>query len=119
LARGGAFIDGVFACPFHRNGVGAWAHPEHPCRKPRPGMLLAAARLMDLDLGRSWIVGDKLADLVAGKRAGLRGGVHVLTGHGVEQRSKVAAWDPAGFVVHLADSLASAAEAIGLLHPTD
>ena len=107
LARGGAVIDGVFACPYHRDGVSPWAHPAHPCRKPRPGMLLAAARLMGLDLGRSWIVGDKYADMDAGQRAGLAGGVHVLTGHGVEHRPQVAAWNPPGFDVRLADSFGS------------
>jgi D-glycero-D-manno-heptose 1,7-bisphosphate phosphatase len=107
LARAGASIDAVFACPYHRDGVGAWAHPAHPCRKPRPGMLLAAARLLNLDLGRSWIVGDKYGDLVAGQRAGLAGGCHVLTGHGAEDRAQVEAWSPPDFAVRLADSLGS------------
>jgi D-glycero-D-manno-heptose 1,7-bisphosphate phosphatase len=109
LASGGAHIDAVFACPFHRDGVGIWAQPQHPCRKPRPGMLLAAARLLDLDLRRSWIVGDKLADLVAGERAGLRGGIHVLTGHGAEERTQVTEWQPQAFEVRLVESIGEVA----------
>jgi histidinol phosphatase-like enzyme len=66
-----AVIDGVLACPYHREGLGSWAHPDHPGRKPQPGMLLAAARLLGLDLSRSWIIGDRHGDLVAGDKAGL------------------------------------------------
>jgi D-glycero-D-manno-heptose 1,7-bisphosphate phosphatase len=115
LARCGAAIDGVFACPYHRDGIGSWAHPAHPCRKPRPGMLIAAARLMGLDLARSWIVGDKLGDLVSGQSAGLAGGVHVLTGHGVEHRPRVAAWRPERFDVRLVDSIGGALEIIDFI----
>ena len=42
------------------------------CRKPRPGMLLAAARELDIDLSRSWMVGDSPADIEAGRAAGTR-----------------------------------------------
>lgn len=115
LARGGAVIDGVFACPHHHDGIGTWAHPAHPCRKPRPGMLLAAARLMNLDLGRSWVVGDKHGDLVAGQKAGLAGGVHVLTGHGVEHRRRVIAWEPERFELRLADTIGAALDVIDIL----
>ncbi len=41
-------------------------------RKPEPGMLLDAAKALDLDLGRSWIVGDRWRDIDCGKRAGVR-----------------------------------------------
>jgi D-glycero-D-manno-heptose 1,7-bisphosphate phosphatase len=77
LARFGAGLDAVLACPFY---------PEHPARKPQPGMLLAAARMLNLDLAASWIVGDHARDMEAGYNAGLRGGLHVLTGHGAGQR---------------------------------
>lgn len=42
------------------------------CRKPLPGMLLEAARRHDLDLARSWMIGDRMTDVEAGKRAGCR-----------------------------------------------
>ncbi|MBI5771389.1 MAG: HAD-IIIA family hydrolase [Verrucomicrobia bacterium] len=47
-------------------------HPENRRRKPEPGMLLDAAMLLDLDLGRSWMVGDRWRDIDCGKRAGTR-----------------------------------------------
>lgn len=73
LAEDDAAIDAVFLC-----GV----HPEHSddlsfWRKPKPGMLQEAGRLFDIDLGRSILLGDKLSDLQAADRAGLRGAVLV------------------------------------------
>ncbi len=82
LAAEGAYVDGVFACPFHEKGRPPYDRADHPARKPNPGMLLAAARRMNIDLSRSWIVGDRAGDLAAGKNAGIAGGIHVLTGHG-------------------------------------
>jgi D-glycero-D-manno-heptose 1,7-bisphosphate phosphatase len=108
LARDGAAIDAAFACPYHRDGVPPWVHPDHPARKPRPGMLLAAGRLLNLDLTRSWIVGDRLADLLAGHSAGLRGGLHVLTGIGASERPSVLKWTPENFDLRLGNSIADA-----------
>jgi D-glycero-D-manno-heptose 1,7-bisphosphate phosphatase len=108
LGREGASLDAVFACPYHRDGISPWDHPAHPARKPRPGMLLAAERLLCLDLGRSWIVGDKLADLQAGYHAGLRGGMHVLTGEGSRERAAVTQWAPENFELRLGDSISDA-----------
>jgi D-glycero-D-manno-heptose 1,7-bisphosphate phosphatase len=108
LAAAGAVLDGVFACPYHHDGVAPWAHPAHPARKPRPGMLLAAQRLLGIDLGRSWIVGDKLDDLQAGYAAGLGGGMHVLTGQGTQHRRDVAEWQPSNYNLRLADSISDA-----------
>jgi D-glycero-D-manno-heptose 1,7-bisphosphate phosphatase len=108
LGREGAAIDAVFACPYHRAGVPPWAHPDHPARKPRPGMLLAAGRFLNLDLKRSWIVGDRLADLMAGYSAGLRGGLHVLTGIGISERAAVSQWSPENFDLRLGNSIADA-----------
>ena len=115
LALEDAAIDAAFACPYHRHGVGQWAHPAHPGRKPRPGMLLAAAQFLNLDLSRSWIVGDKLADLQAGLNARLRGGMHVLTGHGSRHRQAVmeAVFD--GFEVRLGESIRDAATLLELM----
>ena len=91
LAAEGAFINAVFACPHHGEGRPPYDKPDHPWRKPNPGMMLAAAERLPLDLGKSWIVGDKALDLEAGKNAGLSGGVHVLSGHGSEDGEKEAA----------------------------
>ena len=106
LAESGAVIDAVFACAHHPNGVGSYAHPNHPARKPRPGMLLAAAAELGLDLKRSWIVGDKTSDLEAGRAAGLTGAIHVLTGHGHSHRESASGLGTAEFAVLLANSIA-------------
>jgi len=74
LAAAGAHLDGVLACAYHGEGRGALRVDAHPWRKPNPGMILAAADEMNLDLARSWIVGDKTSDLAAGAAAGLAGG---------------------------------------------
>ncbi len=58
---------------------------DHPDRKPAPGMLLRAAREHNLDLARSWMVGDMLSDILAGKNAGVHATIHVQTGHGKSQ----------------------------------
>jgi D-glycero-D-manno-heptose 1,7-bisphosphate phosphatase len=112
LGREGASLDAVLACPYHRNGISPWAHPDHPARKPRPGMLLAAARFLPIDLKRSWMMGDKLADLQAAYQAGLTGGIHVLTGEGVKNREAVLAWAPRNFEIRRADSIRDAATLI-------
>lgn len=54
------------------------------CRKPAPGMILCEARRLDVDLAASWMVGDKVLDVEAGKRAGCRTAL-VLTGYGPEE----------------------------------
>jgi D-glycero-D-manno-heptose 1,7-bisphosphate phosphatase len=71
LGDQGVFVDMVLACAYHEAGVGLLAISDHPMRKPNPGMLFEAGKRLDLDLQRSLIVGDKLADMQAGKRAGL------------------------------------------------
>jgi D-glycero-D-manno-heptose 1,7-bisphosphate phosphatase len=58
---------------------------DHPDRKPGPGMLLRAARELDLDLTRSWMVGDMESDVLAGRNAGVFRVIHVRTGHGASQ----------------------------------
>lgn len=77
LAAEGARLDAVLACAYHHDARGAMAVADHPWRKPRPGMILEAARRMRLDLSRSWIVGDRAHDLAAGLAAELAGGTLV------------------------------------------
>ena len=88
LAGAGAYVDGVFACPFHANGKAPYDHPNHPFRKPNPGMIHAAGEKLNLNLEKSWIVGDRAGDLEAGRNAGLAGGVQVATGHGLRKGEK-------------------------------
>lgn len=79
LAQDGAVIDAVYACPFHEKAVEArYRHPDHPDRKPNPGMLLRAIADHGLDPARSFIIGDRDSDLQAGVRAGVAG--HLFEG---------------------------------------
>ncbi|CAN7650297.1 D-glycero-alpha-D-manno-heptose-1,7-bisphosphate 7-phosphatase [Mesorhizobium caraganae] len=71
LADGNAVVDMVLACAYHEAGSGPLAVADHPMRKPNPGMLFEAQKRLHLDLGHSLIVGDKRADMEAGRRAGL------------------------------------------------
>src|SRR5215470_14039695 len=80
LAVEGARIGAVYACAHHPEGEGFLAHPNHPSRKPNPGMLLQAASDLALDLKSSWLVGDKAADIDAAKRASIAGALLVATG---------------------------------------
>jgi len=72
LAKGGAFLDGEYYCLHHPEaGVGR-LKVNCECRKPKPGLLLQAAGDMGIDLSQSWMVGDNLTDIEAGKEAGCR-----------------------------------------------
>jgi D-glycero-D-manno-heptose 1,7-bisphosphate phosphatase len=72
LARFGVTLDAIYHCPHHVNGVIPELAISCPCRKPQPGMLLRAADDLGLALAQSWLVGDTLDDVEAGKRAGCR-----------------------------------------------
>jgi D,D-heptose 1,7-bisphosphate phosphatase len=65
-------LAGFYYCPHHPQGSVARYTAPCDCRKPAPGMLLAAADDLDLDLASSWMVGDILDDIEAGHRAGCR-----------------------------------------------
>jgi len=70
FAQGGAKVDKIYYCPYHPEGVIPRYKKESDFRKPRPGMILKAAEDMDIDLPRSWVIGDSQRDIEAGKAAG-------------------------------------------------
>lgn len=109
LDRHAAHLDLVLACGYHGVGNDDLNIAGHAWRKPNPGMLLAARDRLQLDLGKSLIVGDRISDLEAGQRAGLRRGALVRTGYGNNEQSRIATL-PAGFVATVVDSLAEAIE---------
>ena len=82
LSARGAYIDAILACPYHPEALPPYRHPDHPARKPNAGMISAAARLLPVDLSASWIIGDRASDLMAGRSAGLAGGMLVLSALG-------------------------------------
>jgi D-glycero-D-manno-heptose 1,7-bisphosphate phosphatase len=72
LAAAGVALDDWRYCFHHPEGTVRALTGPCDCRKPQPGMLLAAAEELGLDLGRSWMVGDSDTDVIAGARAGCR-----------------------------------------------
>ena len=72
LAEKGAFLDQIYYCPYHPDGVVSKYRKESDWRKPNPGMLLAAADEMGIDLSQSWSIGDSSRDVEAGLRAGCK-----------------------------------------------
>jgi D-glycero-D-manno-heptose 1,7-bisphosphate phosphatase len=78
LADQGGRIDAVYACPFHSVGsVPEFIHPDHPDRKPNPGMILRAIIEQGIDPAQSFLIGDRQSDLEAAHRAGIPG--HLFT----------------------------------------
>lgn len=82
LSARGAKIDGIYYCP-HRPDAGC------ACRKPRPKLVKQAARELNLDIRRSFVVGDQLRDIQLAKNTGAKG-ILVLTGGGRSARLKAA-----------------------------
>lgn len=72
LSREQVVLDGFYYCPHHPEGALPDYSVDCDCRKPMPGLLLRAARDHDIDLSRSWMIGDILHDVEAGNRAGCR-----------------------------------------------
>jgi D-glycero-D-manno-heptose 1,7-bisphosphate phosphatase len=78
-AHGGR-INGSFLCPHA-------PQDDCDCRKPKPRLFHQAARALTLDLGKSYLIGDALSDVLAGQAAGLRQAALVRTGRGAEQEN--------------------------------
>ena len=72
LAGLGAFIDKVYFCPHHTEGIIEEYRKDCHCRKPNTGMIEEAVREFDIDLENSFLIGDKISDIEAGHRAGCR-----------------------------------------------
>ena len=71
LAGAGAYIDAAYFCLHHPDAVVAAYRSDCDCRKPKPGLLLRAAREHNLDLGESFFIGDDVPDILAGRAAGV------------------------------------------------
>ncbi len=97
----GARLDGLYVCPHH---------PDEgcPCRKPKPELLLRAARDLDLDLTHSYLVGDRYQDLETAANAGVKG-ILVLTGYGRGEYESLTGSGRRSQPVYVAQDLADAA----------
>ena len=84
LAAEGARLDGVYYCPHYPEGVVQEYRQACSCRKPAGGMLLQASKELGIRLEGSYMIGDKLTDAEAARRAGLTG-ILVRTGYGEDE----------------------------------
>jgi len=106
LGDAGAALDGIYWCT-HLPTLDDKTVIEHVDRKPGPGMLLRAARDLNLNLAESWIVGDQLGDMLAGRNAACKGGILVRCGYELNSALKVLGGD-----WPVADDLLAAARVI-------
>jgi D-glycero-D-manno-heptose 1,7-bisphosphate phosphatase len=90
LAEQGASLDLSLACAHHPGGLPPYDH-DHPWRKPSLGMLREAQCIINLDLERSIMVGDKASDIKAARVAGLPSAILVATGYGKNEFAAAAA----------------------------
>ncbi len=104
LRRHGARIDALHYCPYHPEAALPQYRVDSDCRKPKPGMFLQAARELDLDLLRSYSVGDSARDMEVGRQVGCKT-VLVLTGSG---RRTLANWSHDWQPDHIARDLRDA-----------
>jgi D-glycero-D-manno-heptose 1,7-bisphosphate phosphatase len=81
LKDAGAHLDGLYVCPHHPSEGAPPFRTDCDCRKPKPGLLVRAARELDLDLSDSAMVGDKASDLLVAPAVGASA-ILVLTGYG-------------------------------------
>lgn len=86
LGKKRAYIDGLYFCPHHPDG----GYPEErkefkmkcDCRKPEPGLLLRAAKELNIDLKESLMIGDRESDRLAGEKAGVKASAVIPTNDG-------------------------------------
>ncbi len=105
LAQENAHIDGLYYCPHLKGGKIPHLDVDCDCRKPKPGMILQAAKEHDIDLKRSYVVGDRMGDVSFGQSVGAKG-ILVLTGYGKGERDFIKGTTPD----HIAKDLTKAVE---------
>jgi D-glycero-D-manno-heptose 1,7-bisphosphate phosphatase len=115
LEAGGARLDALYFCPHHPTVGEPPLRQDCDCRKPRPGMLRRAEAELQVDLERSWVVGDRMGDLELAWSVGARGAL-VKSGYGLGElvyhvpRAKRA---PDLVAEHLLDAVARIVDAAG------
>ncbi|MBA2341000.1 MAG: HAD family hydrolase [Pyrinomonadaceae bacterium] len=81
LEANGAHLDAIYYCPHHPSVGEAPFRATCDCRKPQPGLILRAARDFEIDLTRSWMIGDRYSDTELARNAKLKA-AFVLSGYG-------------------------------------
>jgi D-glycero-D-manno-heptose 1,7-bisphosphate phosphatase len=91
LADRGVDLDGIYYCPHHPEGTVEEFRQACDCRKPQPGMLISARDFLHIDMAASYMVGDKLEDMLAAQSAGVGTKVLVRSGKPVTSDAENAA----------------------------
>jgi D-glycero-D-manno-heptose 1,7-bisphosphate phosphatase len=81
LAKDNAYLDGVYFCPHHPNGIVSGYNKQCTCRKPGTGLIEKAKFDLEIDMERSFVIGDRWVDIEFAYKAGLPG-ILVLSGYG-------------------------------------
>ncbi|MBI3814771.1 MAG: D-glycero-beta-D-manno-heptose 1,7-bisphosphate 7-phosphatase [Nitrospinae bacterium] len=81
LSEYNAFLDGIYYCPHHTEVGNEEYRKNCNCRKPNPGMIETAAEELNIDIKKSYVVGDKVSDVQLAHNVGAKG-ILVLTGYG-------------------------------------
>jgi D-glycero-D-manno-heptose 1,7-bisphosphate phosphatase len=102
LSIDNAHIDAIYHCPHHPEAAVEKYRKACTCRKPKPGMLIRAAKRFNIDMSSSFLVGDKWTDICAGNAVRCRS-ILVRTGHGAQEAS-----DVRGLAVFIAKDLSEA-----------
>ena len=102
LAGQGSIVEKIYYCPHHIDGIVEKYKKECNCRKPNPGMILQAAKELDIDINNSFMIGDKSSDSEAGRRAGCR---TIVVGGGIDHQEMEVLSQPAD---HIATDLLEA-----------
>ena len=104
----GGHVDGVYMCPHKPDD-------NCSCRKPKPGLLLQAAKELSLNLQRSWIIGDAWSDVQAGQSAGVKQSILLRSGRGAGQISQYRLENNPSFLIF--DNLLQAIDTIFTTDP--
>ncbi len=107
MRKNEASIDAFFYCPHHPDVGGELYRKSCSCRKPEAGMFLQAAGVLDIDLGKSFMIGDTLRDMEAGLKAGMKG-ILVRTGYGKDAENVLR--NSAVKPLHIADNILEAVQ---------
>lgn len=110
ITAGGGTVAGWYFCPHHPKAVTEALRTPCACRKPGRAMIDAACRDHDIDLSRSWVIGDRDVDVRMAQAVGARA-ILVTTGHGLRDAAAMGRDLPQGTLV-CADLAAAAAEVL-------
>lgn len=79
IEKAGGRIDGIYFCPHDKKD-------NCDCRKPRPGMIIRASKELDIDIDNSFMVGDSIEDIEAGKKAGCK---TIFSGNSIKKKQGI------------------------------